>query len=287
MNLQSDEPIVRFENVGLRYGLGPEVLQDVNFSLQPSSFHFLIGESGAGKSSLLKLIYLAFKPSRGMISLFGRDIATTPREDLPALRRKVGVVFQEFRLLNHLSTFDNVALPLRVAGTKESEVRKHVGELLAWVGLKDHMQARPPTLSGGQQQRVSIARAIIGRPRLLLADEPTGNVDDEMGFRLMHLFEELNRLGTSVVIATHNMHLVERLGHRQLRLENGHLNVREAVKPAQSTPSPAVSQKVKETAADRAPQTHPTPASVKKPIEDDFKGSAETFGDPASLENFL
>jgi len=287
VNLQSDEPIVRFENVGLRYGLGPEVLQDVNFSLQPSSFHFLIGESGAGKSSLLKLIYLAFKPSRGMISLFGRDIATTPREDLPALRRKVGVVFQEFRLLNHLSTFDNVALPLRVAGTKESEVRKHVGELLAWVGLKDHMQARPPTLSGGQQQRVSIARAIIGRPRLLLADEPTGNVDDEMGFRLMHLFEELNRLGTSVVIATHNMHLVERLGHRQLRLENGHLNVREAVKPAQSTPSPAVSQKVKETAADRAPQTHPTPASVKKPIEDDFKGSAETFGDPASLENFL
>ena len=193
-DLASDEAIVRFENVGLRYGLGPEVLKDVNFALQKGSFHFLIGESGAGKSSLLKLIYLALKPSRGLISLFGHDIATTPRPDLPALRRRVGVVFQEFKLLNHLSAYDNVALPLRVAGARESVVKKHVSELLAWVGLEQHMQARPPTLSGGQQQRVSIARAIIARPRLLLADEPTGNVDDVMGFRLMHLFEELNRL---------------------------------------------------------------------------------------------
>ncbi len=287
MTRQDDEPIVRFENVGLRYGLGPEVLQDVSFSLQPGSFHFLIGESGAGKSSLLKLIYLAFKPSRGMISLFGRDIAMTSREDLPALRRKVGVVFQEFRLLNHLSTFDNVALPLRVAGTRESDVRKHVSELLAWVGLKDHMQARPPTLSGGQQQRVSIARAIIGRPRLLLADEPTGNVDDDMGFRLMHLFEELNRLGTSVVIATHNMHLVERLGHRQLRLDDGRLNIREAVaSPAQTAKPSAPDQRpASESVSERTGQKQAAPA--KSSFDDDYRGSGETFGDPASLENFL
>ena len=221
-----DGNVIRFENVGLRYGLGPEVLQDVSFSLGTGSFHFLVGPSGAGKSSLLKLMYLALKPSRGLISLFGRDIATTPRRDLPALRRQVGVVFQEFRLLRHLSAFDNVALPLRVAGVRESEIKKHVAELLAWVGLQNHMQARPPTLSGGQQQRVAIARAVIARPRLLLADEPTGNVDDRMAMRLVHLFEELNRLGTTVVIATHNTALVERLGQPILALDEGRLTIR-------------------------------------------------------------
>jgi cell division transport system ATP-binding protein len=219
------EPMVRFENVGLRYGLGPEVLQDVTFSLAPGSFHFLVGNSGAGKSSLLKLIYLALKPSRGLIALFGRDIATTPRRELPAMRRRVGVVFQEFRLLNHLSAFDNVALPLRVASARKSDIQKHVVELLTWVGLKDHLDARPPTLSGGQQQRVSIARAVIGRPKLLLADEPTGNVDDRMGMRLMHLFEELNKLGTTVIIATHNNHLVERLGYPKMHLDEGWLKM--------------------------------------------------------------
>ncbi len=224
-NLINEEPIVRFDNVGLRYGLGSEVLKDVTFALQTGSFHFLLGESGAGKSSLLKLIYLALRPSRGLISLFGNDIATTARGQLPALRRSVGVVFQEYRLLNHLSAFDNVALPLRVAGVKRSEVEKHVGELLTWVGLRDHMRARPPTLSGGQQQRVAIARAVISRPRLLLADEPTGNVDDTMAFRLVHLFEELNRLGTTIIIATHNHQLVERLGHGSLHLVKGRLSV--------------------------------------------------------------
>jgi cell division transport system ATP-binding protein len=223
--MEAEDHIVRFENVGLRYGLGPEVLQDVSFQLAPGSFHFLVGESGAGKSSLLKLIYLALRPTRGLISLFGNDIATTPRDKLPALRRRVGVVFQEYKLLNHLSAFDNVALPLRVAGARRSEVEKHVTELLAWVGLKDHMRARPPTLSGGQQQRVAIARAVIARPRLLLADEPTGNVDDSMALRLVHLFEELNRLGTTVIIATHNQQLVERLGHGCLKLADGHLTM--------------------------------------------------------------
>ena len=220
-----DELIVRFENIGLRYGLGPEVLRDVSFDLAPGSFHFLLGESGAGKSSLLKLIYLALRPSRGKVSLFGREIASTPRDDLPALRRKIGVVFQEFKLLNHLSAFDNVALPMRVANAKRRDVEKYVPELLAWVGLKDHMQARPPTLSGGQQQRVAIARAVISRPSLLLADEPTGNVDDQMGLRLIHLFEELNRLGTTVIIATHSQQLVKRLGYAQLKLADGRLEL--------------------------------------------------------------
>jgi len=221
----ADDNIVRFESVGLRYGFGPVVLQDVTFALAERSFHFLTGESGAGKSSLLKLLYLALKPTRGVVTLFGRDVTSIPRAALPALRRQVGVVFQEFRLLAHLSTFDNVALPLRIGGVRESEVSRNVAELLAWVGLKDQMKVRPSTLSGGQQQRVSIARAVIGRPKLLLADEPTGNVDDRMALRLMHLFEELNRLGTTVVIATHNVSLVERLGHGRLHLDGGRLSL--------------------------------------------------------------
>lgn len=227
MTAAPENAIVRFENIGLRYGIGPEILQDVSFSLEPGSFQFLLGESGAGKSSLLKLIYLALKPTRGLISLFGKDIAGQSRRELTYLRRKIGVVFQEFKLLNHLSTFDNVALPLRVAGIREADVHKHVVELLAWVGLENHMTARPPTLSGGQKQRVSIARAVISQPKILLADEPTGNVDDAMGNRLIHLFEELNKLGTTVVIATHNMQLVERLGYPSLKLTEGRLTLRQ------------------------------------------------------------
>jgi cell division transport system ATP-binding protein len=213
--------VVRFESVGLRYGIGPEILQDVSFALDSGAFHFLVGASGAGKSSLLRLMYLAQRPSRGYISLFGRDTSTTPRRELPGLRRKIGVVFQEFRLLAHLSAFDNVALPLRVVGARESEVKKHVEELLVWVGLKDHMKARPSTLSGGQQQRVAIARAVIARPKLLLADEPTGNVDDHIAQRLMHLFDELNKLGTTVVIATHNEAMVRQSGRKVLKLSRG------------------------------------------------------------------
>ena len=225
MKIDADGPVNQFENVGLRYGLGPEVLQDVSFSLASGSFYFLVGASGAGKSSLLRLMYLALKPSRGLITLFGRDVATTPRQQFPSLRRRVGVVFQDFRLLHHLSAFDNVALPLRVAGTREEEIRRHVVELLSWVGLKDHLTARPSTLSGGQQQRVAIARAVIARPRLLLADEPTGNIDDRMAIRLMHLFEELNKLGTTIVVATHNEGLVARFRHPCLRLDDGRLEL--------------------------------------------------------------
>ncbi len=215
--------MVRLENVGMRYGTGPEVLRDVSLNLPPGSFRFLTGASGAGKTTLLRLIYLAERPTRGLISVFGEDISRLGRRDLAPLRRKIGVVFQDFRLLGHLSAFDNVALPLRVAGAPETEVRQHVTELMAWVGLADKLDARPATLSGGQQQRVAIARAVIGRPQLLLADEPTGNVDDAMALRLLHLFEELNRLGTSVVLATHDDALAAELGHGRLHLENGEL----------------------------------------------------------------
>ncbi|HAA91088.1 MAG TPA: cell division ATP-binding protein FtsE [Rhodospirillaceae bacterium] len=215
--------MIRFENVGMRYGAGSEVLSDISFSLEPGAFRFVTGPSGAGKSSMLKLMYLAERPSRGLISLFDRDISTLQRNELPALRRQIGVVFQEFRLLDHLSAFDNVALPLRVAGMREDQITKQVTELLSWVGLAGQLDARPVTLSGGQQQRVAIARAVIARPQLLLADEPTGNVDDAIAVRLLYLFEELNKVGTTIVIATHNEGLVSHFDYPVLHLEDGML----------------------------------------------------------------
>ncbi|HVR65586.1 MAG TPA: ATP-binding cassette domain-containing protein, partial [Verrucomicrobiae bacterium] len=161
--------MVLFENVNLRYGDGPAILQQVSFTLAPGSFHFIVGASGAGKSSLLRMMYLAQRPTSGRVNLFGQEIDQLKRHDRPLLRRRVGVVFQDFRLLPHLSALDNVALPLRVAGVAENKIRDHVTELLRWVGLADHVDALPATLSGGQQQRVAIARAVITRPSLLLA----------------------------------------------------------------------------------------------------------------------
>jgi len=216
---------VRFEDVSLRYGAGPEILRHVSFHLEPGSFHFMAGPSGAGKSSMLKLMYLAQRPSVGAIQMFGRDVAGLSRRDTALMRRRIGVVFQDFRLLDHLSALENVALPLRIGGQRADKVRKHVAELLAWVGLADHLHALPPTLSGGQQQRVAIARAVVARPNLLLADEPTGNVDDRIAVRLLYLFEELNKLGTTIVIATHNETLVSRFTHPVLRLTDGELRL--------------------------------------------------------------
>ena len=218
--------MVRFENVGMRYGSGPEVLHDIELDLEPGGFFFLTGPSGAGKSTLLKLMYLAERPTRGRITLFDRDVASLSRAQLPALRRRIGVVFQEFRLIEHLSALDNVALPLRVAGQGEGRVQDHVVDLLNWVGLADHIHARPRELSGGQQQRLAIARAVISQPSLLIADEPTGNVDDAIALRLLYLFEELNRRGTTVVIATHNQALIDRFGHPVLHMEGGRLERR-------------------------------------------------------------
>ncbi|NWH08716.1 MAG: cell division ATP-binding protein FtsE [Alphaproteobacteria bacterium] len=217
--------MIRFENVGMRYGSGPEILRDVTFMINPGSFHFVTGASGAGKSTLLKLMFLAERPSRGLISLFGEDIATTPYENLPQVRRRIGVVYQDFRLLDHLSVYENVALPLRIAGRKPNDYRDDVEELLIWVGLGDRLKAKPPTLSGGEKQRVAIARAVVAKPDLLLADEPTGNVDPEMGLRLMRLFSQLNHFGTSVVIATHDRALVDRFEATELRLDQGQLRV--------------------------------------------------------------
>ncbi len=217
--------MVLFDDVWLRYRAGPDILHQVSFSLAPGSFHFLVGPSGAGKSSLLRVMYLALRPSSGTASLFGRDVTQLNRHETAEMRRRIGVVFQDFRLIDHLSAVDNVALPLRIARVRESEVQQNVRELLAWVGLGDHLDALPATLSGGQQQRVAIARAVIARPSLLLADEPTGNVDDQIGLRLLYLFEELNKLGTTVVVATHNESLVARFRHRQLRIENQSLRL--------------------------------------------------------------
>ena len=217
--------LIRFENVGLRYGVGPEILRDLNFDIAPKSFQFLTGPSGAGKTTLIRLFSLSLKPSRGLITVFGKDSAILDKRDVPMLRRRIGVVYQDFRLLDHMTTFENVALPLRVQGKNEAEYRADVVELLRWVGLGDRMHALPPVLSGGEKQRAAIARALISRPEILLADEPTGNVDPPLARRLMRLFVELNRLGTSVVIATHDIGLMNQFNARRLVLEAGRLTV--------------------------------------------------------------
>ncbi len=219
--------MVLFENVGLRYGLGPEVLRDLSFRLDPHSFQFLTGPSGAGKSSLLRLLYLSLKPTRGLITLFGHDIATVSKDALALLRSRVGVVFQDFRLLDHMTTYENVALPLRVLGKDESNYRPEVMELLRWVGLGERSHALPPILSGGEKQRAAIARAVIARPQLLLADEPTGNVDPMLAGRLLRLFVELNRSGTSVVIATHDIALMDQVDAKRLVLHEGRIHIYE------------------------------------------------------------
>jgi cell division transport system ATP-binding protein len=224
--LSTSDEIVRFEGVSLRYGDGPEVLRGLEFALTPGSFHFVTGASGAGKTSLLRLISLAARPSEGRIEVFGQDAGLAGPALRPALRRRIGVVFQELLLLDHLTVFDNAALPLRISGRKPSEYRADVAELLRWVGLAGRMDSMPPTLAGGEQQRLAIARAVVNRPEILLADEPTGNVDHEMALRLFRLFVELNRLGATVLIATHDQDLVARSNRPVLHLENGRLTVR-------------------------------------------------------------
>jgi cell division transport system ATP-binding protein len=217
--------VIRFENVGLRYGLGPEVLRDLNFRIDASSFQFLTGPSGAGKTSLLRMLFLALRPTRGLVTMFDEDTATLSKDGRATMRRRIGLVFQDFRLLDHLTTYENVALPLRVLGKEEAEYRSEVVELLHWVGLGDRIGALPPILSGGETQRAAIARAVIARPQLLLADEPTGNVDPNLGQRLLRLFIELNKSGTSVVIATHDIALMDEFDARRLVLHEGRLHV--------------------------------------------------------------
>ena len=217
--------MLQLEGVGLRYGRGPEILRDVSFVMRPGDFYFLTGPSGAGKSSLLKLLFLSLRPTRGSLRIFGEDVRSIAQDKLPLIRRRIGVVFQEFRLLDHLSTFDNVALPLRVANKSEQSYKRDVMDLLDWVGLSHQARAFPPVLSGGEKQRAAIARAVIAKPQLLLADEPTGNVDPVLAKRLLHLFLELNRLGTTVLIATHDKALIRQATKPAMHLEQGVLDL--------------------------------------------------------------
>jgi cell division transport system ATP-binding protein len=217
---------IALNTVGLRYDDGPDVLADISLSIPAGSFHFLTGPSGAGKTSLLRLMYLANRPTQGSVTLFGENATAAKRGRLAMLRRKLGVVFQDFRLLDHMTAFDNVALPLRVAGVAPGVVQRDVSELLKWVGLEAEMDKHPAALSGGQQQRVAIARAVVNRPKFILADEPTGNVDDAIALRLMMLFVEMHKIGSSVIIATHNVGLVERFPFPRLHLEGGALTLR-------------------------------------------------------------
>lgn len=223
MKNKSDN-IIEIHNVGMRYGQGPEILSNIKLSLSKGSFHFLTGQSGAGKTSLLSLMYLAQKPSRGDISIFGHNINFSNRNQLASFRRRIGVVFQDFRLLEHLSAYDNVALPLRVCDMDEREIKKRVTEFLTWVELDHHMYDKASTLSGGEKQRIAIARAVINRPDILLADEPTGNVDNIIAGKLMKLFVELNKLGTTVVIATHSDKIINDFRYPRLHLQNRSLH---------------------------------------------------------------
>lgn len=217
--------MIRFENVGLRYGMGPEILRDITLQIPERSFQFLSGPSGAGKTTLLRLLFLSLKPTRGLITIFGKDRSRIHPAELPLLRRRIGVVFQDFRLLDHMTTYENVALPLRVRGREEASYRNDVTELLKWVGLGQRMHVLPPVLSGGEKQRAAIARALIEQPEILLADEPTGNVDPQLARRLLRLFIELNRLGTAVVIATHDLALMDQVDARRLILSGGRLDI--------------------------------------------------------------
>jgi cell division transport system ATP-binding protein len=224
--------MVRFEAVGLRYQgggphrgeWGPEALADVTFALPRGSFTWLLGASGAGKSSVLRLMHLALRPTRGEVEVLGLRAAKAPRATLPAVRRRIGVVFQDFRLLPYLSTFDNVALPLRLMGRPEASLKADVTEILRWVGLEARAQSSPLELSGGEQQRVAIARAVVHRPELVIADEPTGNLDNRQARRLLALLGEMNRLGTTVVVATHDEDLVARFPAPALHLHEGRLH---------------------------------------------------------------
>ena len=207
--------------------MGPEILKDLSFDIPKKSFQFLTGPSGAGKTSLLRLLFMSLRPTRGLIRVFGREISAIPQVELPMLRRRIGIVFQDFRLLDHMTTYENVALPLRVRGKDESSYRNDVLELLKWVGLGDRINVVPPVLSGGEKQRVAIARALIDQPEILLADEPTGNVDPPMARRLLKLFQELNRVGTAVVIATHDLTLMDQVEARRMILTSGRLDIYE------------------------------------------------------------
>jgi cell division transport system ATP-binding protein len=216
-----EEPIVSLEDVMLNYEDGALVLKNVSLSLYKKSFYFLTGASGAGKTSFLRLLYMGLKQSSGKLTIFGNDVLKTSPEEQCKIRQRVGVVFQDFNLLEHLTVLENVALPLKVTGESEMRREHQAKEILDWVGLGSCFNARPNTLSGGQKQRVAIARAVIARPDILLADEPTGNVDEDIANKLMNLFYGMHKMGACVVVATHYRQFVDSFHYNELCIENG------------------------------------------------------------------
>lgn len=210
-------------NLTLEYTPGQRVLRNVSFKIPKGSFYFLTGASGAGKSSLLNVISLAMRPTEGKVRVLGQEATGLPREALPALRRQIGMVYQDYKLLNHLTVGENIGLPLQIEGAPQTEIDGKVAELLDWVGLRQYQHHRPVTLSGGEKQRVAIARAVINNPPLLIADEPSGNLDPKLAKRFMYLFESLNKMGTTILFATHDVELIRNFQHPMLMLRDGHL----------------------------------------------------------------
>lgn len=229
--------VISFANVSVNYGNGQDVLSDVSFNISDGAFYFLTGPSGAGKTTMLRLIYQLHKPSSGTIKLFGHDCKKLSRDDISALRHKMAIVFQSYSLISHMTVFDNVALPLRVRGIPNEKIKKLVTKTLEWVGLGKYADAFPMELSGGQQQRVSVARAIIVQPAILIADEPTGNLDDENATRLMELFVQMNKVfGTTIILATHNKKLIENYSFPIITIDNHHVTFNSAnIKKSTST----------------------------------------------------
>lgn len=217
--------MIRLTNIYHSYDREHMVLRDVSLTLERGSFHFLGGNSGAGKSTLMSLIALQRRPSRGKMEMFGIDVTACVHDQLPPLRRRVGMVYQDFRLLDHLSVEENIALPLKVMGEPKRLIIDKAREMAEWVGLKDEIHLLPPVLSGGQKQRVAIARAVITNPPLLLADEPSGNLDNALSERFMHLFRQLHRQGTTVLYATHNEELIRRHDFPVMRLNEGEVSL--------------------------------------------------------------
>jgi cell division transport system ATP-binding protein len=215
--------MITFEHVSKRYPGGIAALQDVSFHLDPGEMVFLTGHSGAGKSTLLRLILMLERATRGQVIVDGRNLCTTPSRIAPQVRRRIGMIFQDHKLLSDKTVFDNVALPLMIAGIRYPDIRKRVRAALDKVGLLSKEKSWPLTLSGGEQQRVGIARAIVGMPPVLLADEPTGNLDPALSRDLFRLFGQLNELGVTVLIASHDLSLIRRMGQRVLVLAQGRL----------------------------------------------------------------
>jgi len=215
--------VIKLSHIGLRYDGGPEILTDVSLALEAGSFHYLTGASGSGKTSLMRMLSIGMLPTRGDIDVFGQDVMTLSRGKRAQIRRQIGVIFQDFRLISHLSLYDNIAMPLRLANISETKIKNAVEDIAKWIGLKDYLQSKPPFLSGGQQQRVAIARAVITKPKILIADEPTGSLDSLMGDKIMMLFEELNKQGTAILVATHDKSMMEKFNHPQIKLRAGHI----------------------------------------------------------------